>query len=491
MRGRQARRRIAAVSLQALFRALLVPMVMALIALAGAPVRAQEGVVFFEQPGDVFPIRLSPSMTMSVRVNAEFADLVVGDAEIADALPLTSRSLYIQAKKFGRTNIAIYDRGKNLVGVLDLTIGLDLDDIRAAILDAVPNASIRVLPASDGIRLSGTVPDGVALQTVLDVASEFTDKVINTIRVKDAQQVLLEVRFVEASRSAGRELGVSWGGGGNGTAFAIGKQPTLKKGEFKQPILEFPAMLAGAAPFGSLIANVISAGINVDIMIRALEAKHLVRRLAEPNLTATSGQTASFLAGGEVPLITPGDGDNPPTVTLKEFGIRLSFTPVVLDKGLISITLRPEVSDVNPEFTVQGNPSFIVRRTETTVELYDGQSFAIAGLLSTTNRKAQEQLPWIGQLPILGALFRSSSFQKEQTDLVVIITAHLVRPSRPGEPLRTPLDKTVSANDPEFFLLGLMEVPKEKMAGFATGAGISGPYGHIIDLPKESAYAVK
>jgi pilus assembly protein CpaC len=458
-----------------------------LLASAGVS-HAQQEMVSFRTPGEVVSIRVSPSKTVTIRTNVGFADLVVGNPDIADVQPLTTMSMYVQGKSLGRTNIAVYDTDKDLLGIIDLAVGVDLDELRAAIRDAAPYASVRVSVANNRIRLSGSVADGVTLQTVLQVAQDFSsDPVINTIRVTDSQQVLLEVRFIEANRSAGRDLGVSWAirdGANRGAVFGVNTTSPTIAGQAARPVAA-----GGSAPFGTLVANVLNAGINVDVVVRALEQKNLARRLAEPNLIAMSGQTASFHAGGEFPITTV-DENGRENVTFKEFGVRLTFAPTVLDEGLINLVLQPEVSEINAGVEVQGFPTLVTRKATTTVELHDGQSFAIAGLLQTANQKTQEQLPWLGQVPVLGTLFRSSSFQKRQTELVVIVTPHIVRPSRPGEPLHTPLDKTLSSNDAEFFLLGLMEVTPDLIAGFEHGAGVEGPFGHIIDLPGEDAHAV-
>ena len=242
----------------------------------------------------------------------------------------------------------------------------------------------------------------------------------------------------------------------------------------------------GNAPFATLVAQVIDAGVNVDVIIRALEDKRLARRLAEPNLTALSGETASFLAGGEVPIPVATGRRRDITIEYKEFGVKLNFTPIVLDNSKINLRLNPEVSEVDPTITIRTAdieiPAFITRKASTVVELRDGQSFAIAGLLQSHNRKLQSQIPWIGQIPILGALFRSSSYIKNETDLVIIVTPRLVRPAKPGEQVATPLDKTRPANDPEFFLLGQLEVTKDMIRAYELGEGVVGPYGHMLDV---------
>jgi len=241
-------------------------------------------------------------------------------------------------------------------------------------------------------------------------------------------------------------------------------------------------------PFATILANVITNGHgSLDALVTALEQKGLIRRLAEPNLIALSGDTARFLAGGEFPVPVPSTtSSGAPTVTIdyKKFGVELSFVPTVLSRGIINLRIEPTVSE--PDFTntvvISGTvvPSLTVRTTRTTVELRDGQSFAIAGLLQTKNTRAISQVPWIGSVPVLGALFRSSDYQQQETDLVVIVTPHLVAPAVPGQRLASPLDQRLPSNDVDFFLNGQPDVRKRYTDFVTSGADLVGPYGHII-----------
>jgi pilus assembly protein CpaC len=218
----------------------------------------------------------------------------------------------------------------------------------------------------------------------------------------------------------------------------------------------------------------------------------MARRLAEPNLVALSGDTASFLAGGEFPFPVAAQLGTI-TVEWKRFGVGLAFTPTVLSNGMINLKIEPEVSQLDPTNTITVGstvlPSLIVRRANTTIELRDGQSFAIAGLLQNIGNTQQQQLPWIGDVPVLGALFRSAQYQKKETDLAIIVTPRLVRPTRPGDVVRVPTDDTVPANDPDFFLLGRSELrrPTERRYG-----SVELPVGgHILDLPRRDYHAAQ
>ena len=307
------------------------------------------------------------------------------------------------------------------------------------------------------------------MQKVLDIVAQYgSPAVINTMTLTGGQQVNLEVRILEAQRDAGRQLGIQWGGSIAGVSATINGGPNDPS--------------AGAKSFSSFVTSVIAGatGVSLNATINALEAKSLVRTLANPNLTTLSGVNASFLAGGQIPIRVPDTNGNT-TLSYKDFGVRLVFTPVVLDGDRIQIHLTPEVSGIG-SFTAGGDPVFNTRTLDATVELRDGQGFSVAGLLQNDTSLSQNQLPWIGDVPILGSLFKSSSYQKHDTELVVIVTPRLVQPSTPGQVVASPLDQTQPANDAEFFALGQMEVTPKMIQQFQSGAGVSGPYGVIINL---------
>jgi pilus assembly protein CpaC len=235
--------------------------------------------------------------------------------------------------------------------------------------------------------------------------------------------------------------------------------------------------------------------VQADTLLQALEERGVVRRLAEPNLVALSGDTASFLAGGEFP-IPVSSSLGVITIEFKKYGVGLAFTPTVLGDGVINLKIEPEVSQIDPTTVIRaGNitiPALIVRRANTTIELRDGQSFAMAGLLQSISSTDQKQLPWLADVPILGALARSASYQKKETDLVIIVTPRIVRPARPGDVLRTPLDTSKPANDAEFFLLGQGEVtvPQDRrIKGRSDGSAPN--IGHILDVPKGARHVAK
>ncbi|TKB19969.1 MAG: type II and III secretion system protein family protein [Mesorhizobium sp.] len=423
------------------------------------------------------------SQSATIQVNATLGDIVVGDEKIADAQPMTDKTLYIIGKSVGTTTVNLFSEDKRSLGAIQIEVGQDVSDMAVAIRQVAPKARIEIGSINGKIRLSGHVKDAATLASIVEVTQQYgPDAIINAVTIDDSEQVNLSVRILEAKRNAGRDLGVSIrstnrsGTTRTGTGIAAVDEDNVVLG----PGDLLTGLLSNTNPFGALITRVIDSNIKVDLIIEALESKGVVRLLAEPNLTAVSGETASFNAGGEVPIRSV-NSQGEIEIVYKQFGVNLNFLPVVLDDGKIHMKLAPEVSDLTG-FTPAGDPIFTNRKLATVVDLRDGQSFAVGGLLSSKNTRLQDQVPWLGQVPIIGALFKNSSTQKEETELVVIVTPHLVRPVKPGEQLTTPFDKTKPANDPELMLLGQLEVSKDMVRKYELGEGVTGPYGHMLDV---------
>jgi pilus assembly protein CpaC len=422
----------------------------------------------------VLRINLPVSQAVTVVVSEAVTKIVSADPTIAEAQPITDKSIYLVAKSFGTTTVNLFSEDGTPVGLLAVEISADVGDMSRSIRAAIPNSNVKVHTINGRIRLSGTVVDEYSMQKVLEIVAQYgSPAVINTMTFSGGRQVNLEVRILEAQRDAGRQLGIQWGGSVGGVTTTIGNTTA-----------QSPS--AGATSFSSFVATVLSGavGTSLNATINALESKRLVRTLAEPNLTTLSGIKASFLAGGQVPIRVR-DADGSTTLEYRDFGVRLVFTPVVMDGGRIQIHLTPEVSNIG-SFTTAGDPIFNTRTLDATVELRDGQSFSVAGLLQNNTNLSQDQLPWIGDVPVIGALFKSSGYKKHDTELVVIVTPRLVQPTVPGQVLASPLDDSLPANDFEFFALGKMEVTPKMIKGFRAGAGVVGAYGYVIDLGEES-----
>jgi pilus assembly protein CpaC len=450
--------------------------------------------------GPQLVVMLNKSRT--IRILKPFATALIGAPDIADALPMSDRSLYIQGKKVGTTNLSLFDESQHLISVIGVEVAVDTENLRRKIVVATGNRSIKVVSSNGQVVLTGLANDAVAADHAVSVAKSFAPNVINAITVVKSQQVLLKVRFLEATRDANRQLGINWfngnasgtrvvntGQGGFSTNSSNGLTSVLNTVPGNISVAQTAGTLAGAAgaPFGTVIAQLVNRGTTIDVLVTALETQGLVRSLAEPNLMALSGDTASFLAGGEFPVpiaATSANGLVTPTIDYHPYGVRLSFTPTVLANGVINLRIAPEVSelDFSNAVTISGTtiPALIKRDAVTTVELRSGQSFAIAGLLQANVTLNRDQIPWLGSVPVLGTLFSSSGYQKQETDLVIIVTPNLVQPAAPGQRLATPLDERLPANDIDFFLLGKSEVKKDHSDFVARGAGLQGPYGHLI-----------
>jgi pilus assembly protein CpaC len=489
-------------------RLVLAAGIMAALALATGESQAQQRVVFTNAVHTT-TVRVTVGKSEDVHIDQSLVDISVGDPDVADVNPLTDHALSILGKKIGTTRVTVYGEGKKLIGIFDVEVSYDISRLNAE-LAHLTGGGIRVSSVNGRIMLSGTAPDAVSLDKAVVIARQFGPDVINTVQVMAPQQIMLEVRFIEVSRSASRELGVQWNMFNGGTVANIGNQVpasqlpiTTAGGAFQQPgssvggvanltttaplsQVVSAGVLSGSAPFGFLVSQLIGGKNPLDISINALETKGLARSLAEPNLVTLSGETASFLAGGQIPIPEVG-ATGTPSFGFQPYGVGLSFTPTVLKDGLINLVVKPEVSEIDKSngVTVAGTfvPALTSRKASTTLELRDGQSFMLGGLLQNTSTNAQDQLPWVGDMPVIGALFRSSEYQKNETDLVILVTPHIVHPLRPSDPIHTPLDNTLPGNDIDFFLMGQAEV-SPALARLAVGA-LNRPYvGHILDLPK-------
>jgi pilus assembly protein CpaC len=449
-------------------RRLIAAIALALAVCLAAPAFAQ--VINYDlSTTSVMRVKLPVSQAVTVTISDAVGKVVAADPTIADAQPITDKSIYLVGKAPGTTTVNLFSAAGAPVGLLAVEVGADTASMTRSIRAAVPASHVKVSSVNGRVLLSGSVPDAGAMQKVLDIVGQYgSSAVINTLTYVGGQQVNLEVRILEAQRDAGRQLGLSWDAHAGGVNFSSSGANATQ-----------PA--AGAATFSSLVANVLAGGANIGVTINALESKGLVRTLADPNLTTLSGVAASFLAGGQIPIRTYDQKSDTVTLNYKDFGVKLVFTPVVLDGDRIQIHLTPEVSGLNG-VTNGGDPIFSTRNLDATVELRDGQSFSVAGLLQNETNLSQQQLPWLGDVPILGSLFKSSSFQKHDTELVVIVTPRLVQPSTPVQTVASPLDATQPANDGQFFALGQMEVTPKMLKNFQSGAGAAGPYGYIMNL---------
>jgi pilus assembly protein CpaC len=424
-------------------------------------------------------ITVAQGKPRTVRTSLSVHEIVIGNPDIADIGPLTDRSFYVLGNQLGTTGVALFDENKQLIGSLDIEVSLDTDRLADTIRRSVPGSDIRVQSANGRVLLSGSASDAVAAERARNIASRYSgsEDVIDSVSITSSQQVQLNVRIVEINRQVGQELGARIGVQYVGTGGAISFNSTPATGT--------------RSPAGELIGNIVSGGLSVDVAIKALEDRGMARRLAEPNLIARSGQRASFLAGGEFPIPVPGEGGSV-TIEYKRFGVGLDFTPTVLEDGLVSLEIQPEVSSIDASASYNiGNisvPGFSVRRASTSIDLKSGQSFMIAGLLQSENSAVTERVPGLGNIPVLGALFSSKAYQRRETDLVIIVTPHLVRPIDPTKRLATPHDGNLAPSSADYFLGNRDEIStRAALHGYAAAVPVSTRGGHILDLPMGGA----
>ena len=447
-----------------------------------APARAGNDIVYVSSTKNA-SIKVAKGKPKTIVTSAAFYQIVIGDPEIANVNPLTDKSFYVLGNNLGTTGVALFDENKQLVGTVDIEVTLDTDQLASTIRASVPDANIKVGSANGRVVLSGEADDAVAAEKANQIATRFSGKedVINSVNISSSQQVQLNVRFVEINRQAGQELGAKYSAN---FAYGIGGRD----------ITIDPGTVPGAGT-GEIIGKLLSNGVSIDIAIKALEEHGLARRLAEPNLIARSGETASFLAGGEFP-IPVSEENGKISVTYKKYGVSLDFKPTVLKDGLVSLDIAPEVSSIYTSASYNiGNisvPGFIVRRAKTSVDLKNGQSFMIAGLLQSQNDITTSRIPGLGKLPVLGPLFSSKAYQRRETDLVIIVTPYLVKPVDPSKKLAEPTDGTQPASNVDYFLNNTEEVKASDanralaMAGGSTAqpAAVT-TVGHFLDLPKD------
>lgn len=446
-------------------------------------------------------LQLALNKSRIVTTERAFTELSVGSSAIADVVALSSTAFYIVGKSVGSTNVIVSDRGGTVIGVYDVSVGHDVDGLKRKLFEVAPGSSVEVRAANDAVVLSGAVADSATATSIAAVAERYAPgKVTNMMTVTGTQQVMLEVKFAEVQRAALKDIGTNLkiqdlDGGAPGAPFiapgpnqvgfpgfsdAVDGAGNLWPGLFGGGTLDGINPL-GYAVFGGTILE--SGEYSISGMIDLLEQKGLVRTLAEPNMVALSGDTANFLAGGEFPIpvaqtATAATGVAAITVEFKQFGVGLAFTPTVTSRDSINLELAAEVSAVDPTVsTTLGSitvPGLKVRRTNTTVELRDGQSFAIAGLIQDDLNDQVRAIPGLSSIPIIGALARSTAFERRQTELVVVITVRLVKPVS-GNQLRMPTNAVLPPSELDLFMLGKTENIRPR----SESGGIDGTYGYV------------
>ena len=441
----------------------------------GQPALAQVAVASGINAGE---LEVPVNKSQVLRADRPYSKALIGNPDIADIVPISPTSVYVLGKKSGTTSLTLYDRSNRLIAVVDVVVGPDVTTLKRQLADLIPGDRIAARMSNDSVILEGTVANAVAADQAVQIAETYAPgKVVNLLSLGSAQQVMLEVRFAEVNRSALSQIGVNWGTKNTGdTRYAIGGGASVTPlggtitstvgGTTISTPNNTPVFSVGSITdsFGIIAQTFRAFGSTFNVQLDALERKGAVTTLAQPTLIALSGETASFLAGGEfpVPVVQNAGGGNGGTaaaytVQWKPFGVSLAFTPTVLADGVINLVVAPEVSSIDPSASIVINglsiPGIQTRRAKTVVELRDGESFALAGLIRKDFQDTIRQVPLLGSLPIIGALFRSTGFQHQQSELVMIVTPRLVRPV-PAGALKVPTDRVGPPNEANLLLNG-------------------------------------
>jgi pilus assembly protein CpaC len=417
----------------------------------------------------------------------DIKDVLVADPKIANAVVRSAQRAYIIGAAVGQTNIVFFDSAGQQIAAYDIAVKRDLNGVRAALKQSMPNADIQIEGLGDGVVLSGSASSPIEAQQAADLAARLVgglEKVVNSIAVRGRDQVMLKVTVAEVQRSIIKQLGIDLSANMNyGT--------TVVKFNNVTP---FTANSGPLVP-GNALTTSFGSTPSVQATLRAMESAGVVRTLAEPNLTTISGESATFISGGEFPIPTGvtcqtstggAIGNCVQTVSFKKFGISLNFTPVVLTEGRISLRVMTEVSEVSTENALTGGqggttiPSIKTRRAETTLEIPSGGAMAMAGLIQDQTKQAINGLPGLAQLPILGTLFRSRDFVNNQTELMVLVTPYIVRAVAQKD-LSRPDDGFAAASDPQADLLGSINRIYGVPGRVEPARNYRGTYGFITD----------
>jgi pilus assembly protein CpaC len=408
-----------------------------------------------------FEVMAGKSLTLVSTAIIKRASVV--NSEVADVLVISSNQIYVTGKTPGTTSLSFWGVDDKVFAVANLEVTTDLSRLKDVIAQLLPEEKgIKISSVHNAIAITGTVSSASALSQIVDIAQPYSSgKVVNLAEVSGVQQVMVEVRVAEISHTNLKKLGINWTYlARNGGHFGLGMIGGLTSfSEITIPTTEIKQGISSAV--NAVIGGIGHRGESVSFFIDALNEAGLVKVLASPTLTTLNGKTANFLAGGEIPIPVPQvsgvGGGTTITVEYKPFGVGLSFTPLVLTSKKINFQVSPEVSepDFSNSITLSGFvlPTFATRRVSTTIELDDGQSFVIAGLFRDDARKIISKYPLLGDIPILGALFRSTSWQRNESELVIVATPHLVKPAdMKKQPL--PTDKYKEPSDFDFYLKG-------------------------------------
>ncbi|MFC3052503.1 type II and III secretion system protein family protein [Kordiimonas pumila] len=425
-----------------------------------------------------------------IRLDSPATEVFIANPEIADVQVKSNRVVYIFGKAQGETTFYALDQNDKTIFSSTVQVTRNLTALKSAFSRLLPGTAIEATTAGHLIILQGNVGSPAEAATAEQLARRVlaTDAIMNNLNITQPTQVNLRVRIAEVSRSVIKQLGFSWEGFKTGSNFGFGIATGRDVSNLiADPITGLPLeVFQRATEGGALFGEIMSGSLDLNYAIDALDQEGFIKVLAEPNLTALTGQEANFLAGGEFPIPIPSrDGI---AIEYREFGVKLDFTPTVMNSGRISMHVRPEVSDLSSAGAIRiegiSIPSISTRRADTTVELGSGQSFAIAGLIQNNVVQDDSKYPILGDIPILGALFKSEKFRREETELLIVVTPYLVRPVSDRQ-LVLPTDNFVAPSDFDRFIKGKRWEPNPKPAAIRldqeTGPSLKNRAGFQLD----------
>lgn len=378
--------------------------------------------------------------SLQFRLPVPASKIVIAQPEIAKVTATSDSTFYVQGMEFGSTNMLVYDRGGRLAQVIDVRVGYDSEGLQQDLRAAYPSENIQVRNLGEMLMLTGDISTSGVQAGAEKLAEKYApDSILSRLTVRNSQQVILEVRILEASRSALKDIGVD-----------------LNIGNESFQVLSGQGLIGVNPPLTAFATRGGIGPVNIDTLVQALEEKGVVRTLARPNLVAISGQKASFLAGGEFPFPVPADDDTV-VIEFRPYGVKLNFVPLVQENGWVRLAVEPEVSqlDFNNALTLQGItiPALTVRRANTTLELKPGDTFAMAGLFQRSYENAIQQTPWVGNVPVLGALFRSARWKRSESELLILVTPRM---ATAADRAATPIDALAGreVKESDLFLRG-------------------------------------
>jgi pilus assembly protein CpaC len=435
-------------------------------------------------------VSLGIGKSIVIDLPREIKDVLVADPKVANAVVRSTQRAYIIGAAVGQTNIIFFDSTGAQIAAYDIAVKRDLNGVRAALKQSLPNSDIMIEGIGDGVVLSGTAASPIEAQQAADIAARLvggTDKVVNSIAVRGRDQVMLKVTVAEVARNIVKQLGIDLSAKMNYGTAVVDFNNTNPFTALGRPLVS-----------GNQVQSTFPGTSSVTATLRAMESAGVVRTLAEPNLTAISGESATFVAGGEFP-VPAGYSCDPITrvcqtqISFKKFGISLNFTPVVMSEGRISLRVMTEVSELSIDNSItltqalSGNstnsltiPSIKTRRAETTLEIPSGGSMAMAGLIAEQTKQAINGLPGLSQLPVLGTLFRSRDYVNNQTELMILVTPYVVRAVAQKD-LSRPDDGFAAASDPQADLLGSINRIYGVPGRVEKARNYRGTYGFITD----------